>query len=129
MLCRIHVWDVVIKFEEEQSVQLRVPCVWPGCLLGKKRSFSQQQSRKVHEEMWASLLKKQGPLISREVEIVLGCAVMVASPACPDHSLELPGPGTIIRNMLGWSQMEKTARSGVWLFRGGQTTCFILYLV
>ena len=26
----------------------------------KKRSFSQQQSRKVHEEMWASLLKKQG---------------------------------------------------------------------
>ena len=33
---------------------------------GKKRSFSQQQSRKVHEEMWASLLEKQGPLISRE---------------------------------------------------------------
>ena len=44
---------------------------------GKKRSFSQQQSRKLHEEMWASLLEKQGPLISREVEIVPGCAVMV----------------------------------------------------
>ena len=85
---------------------------------GKKRSFSQQQSRKVHEEKWASLLKKQGPLIFREVEIVPGCAVMVASPTCPDNSLELLGPGRIIRNMLGWSQMEKTAGSWVWLFRG-----------
>ena len=27
---------------------------------GKNRSFSQQQSRKLHEEMWASLLEKQG---------------------------------------------------------------------
>ena len=29
-----------------------------------------------------------------------------------------PGPGSVIRNMLGWSQMEKTVGSGVWLFRG-----------
>ena len=45
------------------------------------------------------------------MEIVPRCAVMVASPTCPDNSLELPGPGRIIRNMLG-------SRSGVWLFRG-----------
>ena len=85
---------------------------------GKNRSFSQQQSRKVHGEVWAGLLKKQGPLSSREVEIVPGCAAMVACPSCPDNSIEPPGPGRVIRNMLGWSQLEKTARSGVWLFRG-----------
>ena len=72
----------------------------------------------MNEEMWTSLLKKQGPFVSREVEIVPGCAVMVACPTCPDNSLELPGPGGIIRNMLGWSQLEKADRSGVWLFRG-----------
>ena len=32
---------------------------------GKKLSFSQQQPRKVHDEVWAGLLKKQGPLSSR----------------------------------------------------------------
>ena len=85
---------------------------------GKKRSFSQQQSRKLHGEMWASLLHKQGPLIFREEEIAFGCVVLVACPSCPDHSPEPPGPGRIIRNMLGWSQLEKTVRSGVWLFRG-----------
>ena len=42
----------------------------------------------------------------------------VACPSCPDHSPEPPGPGRITRNMLGWSKMEKTAGSGVWLFRG-----------
>ena len=71
--------------------------------------------------MWTSLLEKHGPLISREVEIVPGCAVMVACPSCPDHSPEPPGPGRIIRNMLGWSQMEKTVRSGVvvpWRLQG-----------
>ena len=29
-----------------------------------------------------------------------------------------PGPGRVIGNMLGWSQGEKTVRSGVWLSRG-----------
>ena len=67
----------------------------------KKRSFSQQKSRKVQKEMWTSLLEKQGPLISREVEIVPVCAVMVANPTCPDYSPEPLGPGGIIRNMLG----------------------------
>ena len=42
----------------------------------------------------------------------------MACPSCPDYSPEPPGPGRIIRNMLGWSQLEKTAGSGVWLFRG-----------
>ena len=38
--------------------------------------------------------------------------------SCPDHSPEPLGPGRVIRNMLGWSQLEKTVVSGVWLFRG-----------
>ena len=66
----------------------------------------------------AGLLRNQGLRISQEVEIVPGCAVVVACPSCPDYSPEPPGPGRIIRNMLGWSLLEKTERSGVWLFRG-----------
>ena len=63
-------------------------------------------------------MNNQGLRISQEVEIVLGCAVRVARPSCLDYYPEPPGPGKEIRNMLGWSQLEKTARSGVWLFRG-----------
>ena len=60
----------------------------------------------------------QGLRISQEVDIIPGCAVSVACPSCPDNSPVSPGPGRVIRNMLGWSQLEKTDRSGVWLFRG-----------
>ena len=48
----------------------------------------------------------------------VGSAVSGARPSCLDDSPEPPGPGRIIRNMLRWSQLEKTVRSGVWLFRG-----------
>ena len=58
-----------------------------------KNFFPQQQSRKVHGDMWASLLKKQGPRISWEVEIIPGCAAMVACPSCHDNYLEPTGPG------------------------------------
>ena len=63
-------------------------------------------------------LHGQGPKIFREMEIVPGCAVTVACPSCLDYSPEPPGPGRIIRNMLGWSRLEKTVGSGVWFFRG-----------
>ena len=53
--------------------------------------------------------------ISQEVEIVPGCVVSVARPACPDNSPVSPGPGGVIRNMMGWSLEEKTEGSGVWL--------------
>ena len=62
--------------------------------------------------MWAGLLEKQGSLISREEEIVPGCAAMVACPTFSDCSPEPPGRGRIIRNMLGWSLQEETDRSG-----------------
>ena len=43
----------------------------------------------------------------------------MARPSCRDHCPEPPGPGRVIRNMLGWSLEEKNVvGSGVWLFRG-----------
>ena len=42
----------------------------------------------------------------------------MAFPSCSDYSPEPPGPGRIIRNMLGWSLLEETDRSVVWLFWG-----------
>ena len=83
----------------------------------EKLASPQQASPKLHVEVWVSILQNQGPKISQEVEIVPGCAVTVACPSCPNHSPEPPWPGRIIRNMLGWSLEEKTAGSGVWLFR------------
>ena len=41
-----------------------------------------------------------------------GGVVSWACPSCLDASPEPPGPGRIIRNMFGWSQLEKTVWSG-----------------
>ena len=84
----------------------------------EKLASPQQASSKLHVETWAGLLKNQGPMIFRDEEIIPGCAVRVACPSCPDYYPEPPGPGIVIRNMLGWSSLEKTERSGVWVFRG-----------
>ena len=40
------------------------------------------------------------------------------SPSPPFFSSVSPGPGREVRNGMGWSLLEKTARSGVWSFRG-----------
>ena len=87
------------------------------CPAVEKLASPQQAPGSLHGEVWASILQKQGPQISREFEIVPGCVVTVACPSCPDHSPEPPGPGRIMR-MLGWTQLEKTDESGVWVFRG-----------
>ena len=47
----------------------------------------------------------------------------------PLFSSVSPGPGREVRNGIGWSLLEKTARSGVWLFRGalsGSSALFVL---
>ena len=89
------------------------------CPAVEKLASPQQAPGSLHGEVWASILQNQGPKIFREVEIIPGCAATVACPSCPDHSPEPPGPGRIIRNMLGWSLMEKNeVGCGVWLFRG-----------
>ena len=72
------------------------------CPAVEKLASPQQAPGSLHGEVW-----------------VPGCAVTVACPSCPDHSPEPPGPGRIIRNMLGWLLKEKNVvGSGVWLFRG-----------
>ena len=89
------------------------------CLAVEELASPQQAPGSLHGEVWASILQNQGPKTFREVEIIPGCAATVACPSCPDHSPEPPGPGRIIRNMLGWSLMEKNeVGSGVWVFRG-----------
>ena len=84
----------------------------------EKLASPQQTSPKLHVEVWEGLLSNPGMKFSQEEEIVTGCVVSGARPSCLDDSPEPPGPGRIIRNMFGWSQLEKTVRSGVWLFRG-----------
>ena len=86
--------------------------LWVGCPAVEKLASPQQAPGSLHEEVWTSILRNQGPKISRELEIIPGCVVSVACPSCPDQSLEPPGPGRVNRNMLGWSQVEKTAGSG-----------------
>ena len=113
---------------EDGEQRFCVPCetksLSTSTLCGVRRStvdesaHLQQTPLKLYDETWAGLLRNQGPRIFQEVEIVLVCTVAVACPSCPDHSPEPPGPGRIIRNMLGWSLLEETDRSGVWLFRG-----------
>ena len=75
------------------------------CSAVYESAHTQQRPLKLHVETWEGLLRNQSPKIFREVEIVPGCAVHVACPSCPDHSPVSPGPGRLIRNMLGWPQL------------------------
>ena len=79
-------------------------------------AHTRQTPLKLHVETWEGISRNQG--IFREMDILPGCAVRVACPSCPDYYPVSPGPGRIIRNMLGWTQLEKKGGSGVWLFRG-----------
>ena len=81
----------------------------------KELAPSQQAPGKLHDETWAGLLRNQDLQFSQETEIMSGCVVVVACPSCPDDSPVSPGPGKVIRNMLGWPQL-KTDSSGVWFF-------------
>ena len=82
----------------------------------EKLASPQQTSSKLHVEVWEGLLSNQGMIFSPEQEIVTGCFISGARPSCLDGSPEPPGPGRVIRNMFGWSQLEKTARSGYGCF-------------
>ena len=78
------------------STRVRCPAV-------ENLASPQQAPGRLHAEAWAGLLQKQGLRISRQVEIVPVCAVTVACPSCPDNSPVSPGPGRVIRIMLGWT--------------------------
>ena len=83
-----------------------------------KDSFSHQEPRSLHVEAWAGL---QGcpPQEGFQVrDFTVGCA-SVSFPACSSVLTSvLPGPGCENRKQLGWTQLEKTEKSGVWFFPG-----------
>ena len=54
----------------------------------------------------------------RKWKSFLGCADTVVRLPSPSLSSVSPGPGREVRNWLGWTPQEKTARSGVWCLRG-----------
>ena len=83
-----------------------------------KDSFSHQEPQSLHVEAWAGL---QGcpPQEGFQVrDFTAGCA-SVSFPVCSSVLTSvLPGPGSENRKQLGWTQLEKTEKSGVWFFRG-----------
>ena len=90
-----------------------------GCpAVEKLASLLQQAPGSLHVETWAGRNENPSLPISKVVEILPGCADMVTCLLPPFFSSVSPGPGREVRNGMGWSLMEKTARSGVWLFRG-----------
>ena len=88
-----------------------------GCPALEKLASLQAPGR-LHVETWAGRDGNPSLPISQVVEIMPVCADMVTRLPPPLFSSESPGPGREVRNGMGWSKMEKTARSGVWLFRG-----------
>ena len=89
-----------------------------GCPAVEKLASLQQAPGRLHVETWAGRNGNPSLPISQGVEILPGCADMVTCLPPPFFSSVSPGPGREVRNGMGWSLLEKTARSGVWLFRG-----------
>ena len=89
-----------------------------GCPAVEKLASLQQAPGRLHVETWAGRNENPSLPISQVVEILPGCADMVTCLPPPFFSSVSPGPGREVRNGIGWSLMEKTARSGVRLFRG-----------
>ena len=97
-----------------------------GCPAVGKLASLQQAPGRLHVDTWAG--RDGNPIlpISQVVEITPGCADMVTRLPPPLFSSVSPGPGRE-----DWSLMEKTARSGVWLFGGalrGTSAFFCLLL-
>ena len=88
------------------------------CPAVEKLASLQQAPGRLHVETWAGRDGNPSLPISQVVEIMPGCSNMVTCLHPPLFSSVSPGPGREVRNGVGWSLMEKTARSGVWLFRG-----------
>ena len=85
-----------------------------GCPPVEKLASLQQAPGRLHVETWAGRDGNPSLPISQVVEILPGCADMVTRLPSPFFSSVSPGPGREVRNGMGWSLMEKTARSGVW---------------
>ena len=80
--------------------------------------FSQQQSVEVHVETWAGGQEILRLSISQAKEIQVRCAGSVFTLRTSFFTPELPGQGSEIRTRMGWTQAEKTEKSGLWWFPG-----------
>ena len=81
----------------------------------------------MHFETWAGRGGSLSLPISQAVEI--GCADTVSCLPPTFFASVSPGPGGEVRNGSGWTSLEKTARSGMWLFcgaLGGESVFFAL---
>ena len=83
-----------------------------------KLAFLRQESGRMDGEAWAGRVRFLSDAISVEVEIQIGCAVTVSRLPAPYFAPESPGPDSEVRGWIGWTPLEKTVGSGVWLFRG-----------
>ena len=82
-------------------------------MLIKKRALSQQESVRVHEETWAGGNESLRLTISQAREIQPRCAASVVFPLRTSlFTSELPWPGSKIRRMVGWTQVEKNREVG-----------------
>ena len=88
-----------------------------GCPAVEKLASLQQAPGRLHDETWAGRVGNLSLPISQVVEIVPRCADMVTCLLPPFFSSVSPGPGREVRIGVGWTSLEKTARSGVWVFR------------
>ena len=61
--------------------------------------------------------------ISQEQEIKGRCAVWGFPPRTPFVTPVLPGPGSDIRMKMGWKEISKTEKSGVWFFHNTGRVC------
>ena len=87
-------------------------------------SLSHQKPESLHVETWAGAQGSLPQRVSQVQEYGARCASVSFSACCSDLTSVLPGPGSEIRKQLGWTQLEKTGGSGVWVFpvcppRGG----------
>ena len=85
---------------------------------GIKVSLPPQKSGSLHVETWAGAQGSLPLRVSQLQEYGARCALVSSPSFYSDLTPVLPGPGSEIRRKLGWTQMEKTDRSGVWFFRG-----------
>ena len=91
-------------------MSMSTPCQ-DRCPAVKKLVSLQQAPGRLHVETWTGRGGNPSLQISQEVEIMPGCADMVTRLPPPFFSSVSPGPGRKVRNGIGWSLMEKTARS------------------
>ena len=83
-----------------------------------RSSLSHQKSESLHVETWAGAQDCPPQEGFQVREFPAGCASVSFLDCCSVLTSSLPGPGSEIRKQLGWIQLEKTERSGVWFFRG-----------